>query len=63
MFFFPIQVNGRTCGVFAVNRFRGISRSLTSDLEILREVAVQIAQLLRLDQSHRRAHPDADRGH
>jgi len=49
MFFFPIQVNGRTCGVFAVNRFRGISRSLTSDLEILREVAVQIAQLLRLD--------------
>ncbi|WP_254067852.1 sigma-54-dependent Fis family transcriptional regulator [Burkholderia sp. L27(2015)] len=49
MFFFPIQVNGRTCGVFAVNRFRGISRSLASDLEILREVAVQISQLLPLD--------------
>lgn len=49
MFFFPIQVDGRTRGVFNVNRFRGISRSLTADLEILREVAVQIGQLLRLD--------------
>lgn len=49
MFFFPIQVGGRTRGVFSVNRFRGISRSLTADLEILREVAAQIGQLLRLD--------------
>ena len=49
MFFFPIQVNGRTRGVFNVNRFRGISRSLAADLEILREVATQISQLLKLD--------------
>ncbi|PLZ00619.1 sigma-54-dependent Fis family transcriptional regulator [Burkholderia sp. WAC0059] len=49
MFFFPIHVDGQTRGVFNVNRFRGISRSLTADLEILREVTSQIAQLLRLD--------------
>ncbi|ETN83297.1 GAF domain protein [Necator americanus] len=49
MFFVPIRVGGETRGVFIVNRFRGISRSLTSDLEILREVATQVSQLLRLD--------------
>src|SRR6266702_7077860 len=49
MFFFPVQVSGHTRGVFSVNRFRGISRSLTADLEILREVAAQIGQLLRLE--------------
>jgi Nif-specific regulatory protein len=49
MFFFPIRVNGRARGVFAVNRFRGISRSLALDHAILSEVAVQIVQLLRLD--------------
>ncbi|EOH6072833.1 sigma 54-interacting transcriptional regulator [Burkholderia cenocepacia] len=49
MFFVPVRVGGETRGVFIVNRFRGISRSLTSDLEILREVATQVSQLLRLD--------------
>jgi Nif-specific regulatory protein len=49
MFFFPIRVDGRARGVFAINRFRGIARSLGSDLEILREVSVQITQMLRLE--------------
>ncbi|WP_459719174.1 sigma-54-dependent Fis family transcriptional regulator [Paraburkholderia sp. 2C] len=49
MFFVPVPVSGQTRGVFCVNRFRGISRTLSADLEILSEVASQASQLLRLD--------------
>lgn len=49
VFFCPVQVNGQTRGVLNVNRFRGISRKLTDDMEILREVVAQASQLLRFD--------------
>ncbi|WP_413729973.1 sigma 54-interacting transcriptional regulator [Sodalis sp. RH22] len=49
MFFFPILLNGRARGVFCANRFRGISRNLTADIEILREVVGHIAQMLRME--------------
>ncbi len=49
MFFVPILTGGHCRGVFCANRFRGISRNLTADIEILREVAGHISQMLRVD--------------
>jgi Nif-specific regulatory protein len=50
VFTFPVRVNGRIRGVFSVNRFRAVSRSLADDIEILRDVAGQISQILRIEE-------------
>jgi len=49
MFFVPILLGGRSRGVFCANRFRGISRNLTADIEILSEVVGHITQMLRVE--------------
>ncbi|HBX9977313.1 TPA: GAF domain-containing protein [Klebsiella variicola] len=49
MFFVPVMLGGRSRGVFCANRFRGISRNLTADIEILREVVGHIIQMLRVE--------------
>jgi len=49
MFVFPILVNGVVQGVMAVNRFRGLHRPLTEDIQVLQLVVAQITQLLRIE--------------
>jgi Nif-specific regulatory protein len=49
MFVFPILVNGVIQGVMAVNRFRGLHRPLSEDIQVVQLVATQIAQLLRIE--------------